>query len=91
MQSNLSSSMVSSKNKRVVWVVAAVVIVAAVLGWWYMYRLAPTSDKAPTSGEMQEPLSGGDTTADIGQDLETVDLGNVDSELDALDQDINQL
>lgn len=93
MQSNMSSSMASSKNKRVLWIVVAVAIVVVVLAWWYMYRRAPGSsdEGASTSVEAQEPLSGGDTAADIGRDLEAVDLGNVDSELNALDQDINQL
>lgn len=85
--------MAASKNKRVVWIVVAVAVVVAVLAWWYMYRRAPGSsdEGAPTSVETQEPLSGGDTAADISRDLEAVDLGNVDSELNALDQDINQL
>ena len=71
-----------------VWIVIAAVVLAGVAIWWYVaYRPAPES----TTAETTMPLSGEDTTAAIEQDIEAVDLGNVDEELDALDQDINQL
>lgn len=68
------------KKSNLVWL--AVVVALALLVWWYWgYQSAPETDA----------LSGGDTTADIGQDLQSVDLGAVEQELDALDKDINQL
>lgn len=90
MQSNMRPSMAAAKSKVWIWAFVAVVAAAAALiVWKYVgYQPAPVE---PTAVEVNAPLAGGDTSADISKDLETVDLGDVGSELNQLDSDINQL
>jgi len=82
--------MTGAKNKVWVWIiiVAVLAVVIGVSVWWYAgYQ----SESTPPAGDAAVPLSGGDTSAEIGKDLEMVDLGNVGSELNELDKDIDQL
>ena len=60
------------------WVIIAIIVVTA--GFvWYRYYFAPSS----------EPLSGEDTTAAIENDLGAVDLGDLDSDFQSVDKDLN--
>lgn len=71
--------MESQKSKTWIWVVA--VILLAVVIWWWSQQPAV----AP------ETVSRGDTTVAIDQDLTAVDLGDVDTELQGLEADVNSL
>lgn len=70
-----------------VWVVVGVLVVAGL--WWYAYY--GPSYQAPEAPQAAEPLSGGDTTADITEDFNAIDLGDVEQDLQQLDADIEQL
>ncbi|MCX6812911.1 MAG: hypothetical protein NTV77_00240 [Candidatus Azambacteria bacterium] len=72
------------------WIWIIIVIVALVLiGWaaWYYGFFSPVA----TEEGAQQPVSDRDTTADISNDLNSVDLGNPDQDLKNLDSDLNQL
>ena len=71
--------MESQKSKTWIWVV--VVVLLAVALWWWNQQSAI----AP------EIVSEGDTTVAIDQDLNAVDLGDVDAELQDLEADVNSL
>lgn len=85
----MNQSSASPAGKWLVWIITAAVLAGAALAWWYFsYRSVP----APLETvEAPPPLTGGDTTPDIEQNLEAIDLGDVGAELDQLDPDINQL
>ncbi|MBI2036895.1 MAG: hypothetical protein HYT14_00865 [Candidatus Liptonbacteria bacterium] len=78
-----------NKNKKVwVWVVIGALVVAGL--WWYAYY-QPTYQAPGELPQTAQPLSGGDTTADITDDLNAIDLGDIDKDLQQLDADIEQL
>lgn len=80
-------------NKMIwVWVVVGALIVAGL--WWYVVYQPPSSPSQAPQGQQpaaQQPLSGGDKTADITKDFDAIDLGNFDQDLQQLDANINQL
>lgn len=80
--------MENKNNKTWIWVVVGALVVVGL--WWYVYY-APSYQAPGAQPQAVQPLSGGDTTADITADLNAVDLGNVDQDLQQLDADIEQL
>jgi len=77
-----------NKNKMMwVWVVVGALVVAGL--WWYVYYQPFVT--APEAQPQAVPFSGGDTTADISEDFNAVDLGDIDKDLEQLDADIEQL
>lgn len=78
-----------NNNKRMwVWVVVGALVVAGL--WWYVYY-QPSYQAPQEQPQATQPLSGGDTTADITRDFNAVDLGDIDRDLQRLDTDIEQL
>lgn len=72
-------------NKTWIWILIAVIVFALLCVVWQYGFLDQFITK-------EEPmLSGDDTTADIDNDLNTVDVGNPDQDLKNLDADLNQL
>jgi flagellar basal body-associated protein FliL len=67
-----------------------VIIIVIVVAWFAFAKrgVAPSSDEA---AQIQSPAAGEDTTAVIEAELQDVDLGNIDAELQAIDADLNQL
>ena len=77
-------------NTSKTWIWIIIVIVALVLiGWtaWHYGFFSPVTTKE----SVQQPVSDRDTTADISNDLNSVDVGNPDQDLKQLDADLNQL
>ncbi len=77
-------------NTSKTWIWIIIVIVALVLiGWatWYYGFFSSVTTKE----SVQQPVSDRDTTADISNDLNSVDVGNPDQDLKQLDADLNQL
>ncbi|MDP3947554.1 MAG: hypothetical protein Q8Q41_02590 [bacterium] len=82
--------MENKNNMMWVWVVVGALVVAGL--WWYVYSQPPqVPPELQVQPQAAEPLSGGDTTADITKDFNAVDLGNVEQDLQQLDADIEQL
>ncbi|MDP3727613.1 MAG: hypothetical protein Q8R35_03165 [bacterium] len=69
-------------NKKLLIAIIVIVLAAAALWWWQSN--APAT---PSAGE----TVGSDDTAAISQELETVDLGDVDKEFQAIDADLDSL
>lgn len=66
----------NTSNKNWILILIAVIVLALLWASW-QYGLAPLLDN--------------DTTATIDKDLNTVDIGNPDQDLNQLDADLNQL
>jgi cell division protein YceG involved in septum cleavage len=67
----------TQNGKIIIWLVVLALIIAA--GFiWYRYYFAQS-----------EPLSGEDTTSAIENDLGAVDLGDLDSDFQSVDKDLN--
>ena len=85
------------KGNIYIWVLVAVIIIlVAVVWWWNVYQrsaLGPAIESQPAAGPAAEPLSGGDTTTDIQNDLKAIDSGTgLEQEMNQqLDADINNL
>jgi len=77
-------------NTSKTWVWIIIIIAAlALVGWaaWYYGFFSPVATKEG----VQQPVLDRDTTADISNDLNSVDVGNPDQDLKNLDADLNQL
>ena len=74
-----------TSNKTWIWILIVVVALAFL---WAAWRYGIFN--GPITKEAISP-STGDTTAEIGKDLNTVDVGNPDQDLKQLDADLNQL
>lgn len=77
-----------TSNKTWIWIII-VIAALALIGWlaWYYGFFGPVTTKE----SVQQPVSDRDTTADISNDLNSVDIGNPDQDLKQLDADLNQL
>lgn len=76
----------TSKN----WLWIVIVIAAlALIGWvaWQYGFLTLKTEKQSQS----QPLLGGDTTTDIGNDLNSVNIGDPSQDLKQMNADINSL
>lgn len=75
-------------SKTWVWIII-VIAALALVGWaaWYYGFFNPVAIKE----NVQQPVSDRDTTTDISNDLNSVDVGNPDQDLKNLDSDLNQL
>lgn len=72
-------------SKNWLWVLIIVVVLVLIWAvWQYGIFNRPITREAV-------PPSAGDTTAEIGKDLKTVDVGNPDEDLKQLDADLNKL
>ena len=85
-------------NTSKTWVWVIIIIAAlALVGWaaWYYGFFSPVATKEgvqqPVKEGVQQPVLDRDTTADISNDLNSVDVGNPDQDLKQLDADLNQL
>ena len=67
---------------RAAWTVVVVIILVALCLLIYLRGALPGDE---TAGP---PLSEGDTTAVLEQELEATDLGDIDAELEALEEDL---
>jgi len=79
----------STNTKIILFVVFAFILFAAITLalWWQGYETV-------TDGLITQPealLPAGDTTDVINQGIEAIELPDLDSEFESLDQDINQL
>jgi len=77
-------------NTSKTWIWVIIIIAAlALVGWtaWYYGFFSPVA----TEESVQQPVSDKDTTADISNNLNSVDIGNPDQDLKQLDADLNQL
>ena len=74
-----------TSNKTWIWVLIAVIALALVwVAWQYgFFNQLVTKETAP--------ISDSDTTVEIDNDLNAVDVGNPDQDLKQLDADLNQL
>ncbi|GEM_PF-3318837 len=88
----------SSRNKWMGISIAVVLLVLGLAAGWFFYGktfFAPVGEQpaaAPVSNESGSSASlESDTTAQIGQDIDSIDLGNVDQDTGSLDSDLNQL
>jgi len=82
-------------NKKVVTIVVAVLIVGA-LAFWLSKRGSEipgtTGGKTPVlNGTTGEGATGGDTTGEINAEIESIDVGDIDSEFKDIDADLNNL
>lgn len=74
-------------NKTWLWIVIAVVVLALFwIAWQYGFLTLKTEEQSQF-----QPLSGGDTTAEIDDDLNAIDVGNPDQDFEQIDADINSL
>jgi len=82
-------------NTSKTWVWVIIVIAAlALIGWaaWYYGFFSPVvTNENVQQPNVQQPVSDRDTTTDISNDLNSVDVGNPDQDLKQLDADLNQL
>lgn len=83
---NMPSGMPGNRGSKKKLVVVFVVAAAVAVSLWWWFSQAPVLE-APTTGQ-QAP---NDTTAAINQDLQAVDFGDLDAELQGIDQELNQL
>jgi len=77
-------------NTSKTWVWVIIIIAAlALIGWlaWYYGFFSPVA----TEEGVQQPVSDEDTTADISNDLNSVDVGSPEQDLKNLDKDLNEL
>lgn len=72
-------------SKTWIWIIIVIIVLAlAVVAWQYGFlSRSVTREKAP--------VLDGDTTADISNNLNSVDVGNPNEDLKQLDADLNQL
>jgi len=77
----------SQKGNTTILIVSTVLAVLIIAGIWWYYR------SQSVAGPAAEPLSGGDTTMIIQNDLDAIDFGaDLEKEMDQqLDADINSL
>ena len=76
------------KSKKWLWILLVVVVIAMV---WWLVR-SSNEATAPGVGENAGPaLSGDDTTAAIEQELNATNLGDIETELQETDADLNSL
>ncbi|MBI4117179.1 MAG: hypothetical protein HY451_00590 [Parcubacteria group bacterium] len=75
---------------------AIIVIIAAIAGFWLWNSnkteegsLGPTPD-AESLPQLPE-VSEGDTTVQIQEDLDSVEMGDIDSQFENIDGDLNKL
>ena len=82
-------------NTSKTWVWVIIVIAAlALIGWaaWHYGFFSPVvTNENVQQPNVQQPVSDRDTTTDISNDLNSVDVGNPDQDLKQLDADLNQL
>ena len=73
--------------KKTLWIIIIIVIVL-VGGWLWKTRVQQPS----TQGLPQLPaVSETDTTTQIQQDLDQIDLGDIDKEFESIDAELNSL
>ena len=76
-----------TQNKTWVWVVVVVAVVVAAWLWWGYW---PAS--APSTSETAGPaLSADDTTAAVEQELNATDFGDLETELQSTEADLQSL
>lgn len=80
MEPQIQSTEGAGKTMKIVIAIIVLVIVAFLIWWWRAE--APTAP-APTAAE--------DTSGAIMQDLEGIDIGNIDQELESINTDLNSL
>lgn len=71
--------------KKIVWII--VIIVAVIIGL-LIWSNRTNKVSAPTGAEV---VPGNDTTAAINQDLNSLDVGDINQEFQAIDAGLNQL
>lgn len=73
-----------------------IVIIAAIAGFWLwnankseegLLRPTPSAEGLP----QLPPVSSGDTTSQIQEDLDKIDLGDIDEQFENIDADLNSL
>ncbi|MFH0712449.1 MAG: hypothetical protein V2A55_01145 [Candidatus Jorgensenbacteria bacterium] len=72
--------------KKTLTIVIIVIVLALVI--WFIFR-SPEPVFSPEAGTTG--VLGGDTTSAINNDLNSLDLGDLDSEFQQIDADLNQL
>lgn len=68
-------------------IIIAIIVIAA-LGYWYWSGKETPSVSAPTTATINETA---DTTADISTDVQNINVGDLNSDFEAIDKDINTL
>lgn len=69
------------------FVVVAVIIVVGAIAWWYVGQMAPE----PVVQEQPKINQEARQDALIGNEINQVDLGNMDADLQQIDADLNSL
>ena len=80
-------------SKTWVWIIIIIAALALVgwAAWYYGFFIPVATEEGVQQPSVQRPVSDRDTTTDISNDLNSVDIGNPDQDLKQLDADLNQL
>ena len=80
-------------SKTWVWIIIIIAALALIgwLAWYYGFFSPVATEEGVQQPSVQRPVSDRDTTTDISNDLNSVDIGNPDQDLKQLDADLNQL
>ena len=78
-----------NKTLLIIIILIAVIVVGGI--WWWTKSKAPSPGPSTPSTPQTELQPPADSTAAINQSLNQVDLGDVDTDLQKLDSDINSL
>ena len=87
MNSEPQNTNIADKKLPVILAVAGVIVVAGLVWWWMGSKSANEKVMAPTAtpaGQSQE-------TVDINKDLNDINAGDLDTEFNQIDQDLNNL
>ena len=81
-----SNEMTKSTNT---WMIIGSMVILVILGLWLWLGYKPAA--APEADISGSELSQEDTTLAIEQELQVTDLGDIDAELDSLEEDLQSL
>lgn len=77
---------------KTLWTIVIIIIVAVGAWLWYLSDRIDLTKEPSTEGLPQLPVvSEEDTTTQIQQDLEQIDLGDIDKQFESIDADLNNL
>ncbi len=77
-------------KKNIIIIAIVIIIIGAGLAYWYLnyYKISQVESPAVQSGAV---LKEGDTTTSINNAIDSIDLGDLDKEFQAIDSEIQSL
>lgn len=70
--------------KKTLWIIGAIIVIVAL---WWLVRSGGNLELPQLPGVSEK----GDTSAEIQQGLEEINLGDIDKEFESIDADLNNL